>query len=162
MHDEDFRDADTGKWSIKTKSVYKGSLLFNLCCQYYIKINLAAELQIPTGILVTLISLLASGLPAIVRCQDDGWWRWSSLWHAPLAAAWGPHCHWSQRVLLLFVMDDEIWLPVPKAVINIFVFIFHIYLLKYLCIYICNIFMFNIKHTWPQSNNLRTSFSPWI
>ena len=68
---EDFRGADIGKWSIKT-NLSINEPLFNFCCQYY-KINLAAELQIPTEILALLILFLASGLPAVVRCQDGGW-----------------------------------------------------------------------------------------
>ena len=67
---EDFRGADIGKWSIKT-NLSINEPLFNFC-QYY-KINLAAELQIPTEILALLILFLASGLPAVVRCQDGGW-----------------------------------------------------------------------------------------
>ena len=72
---------------------------------------MAAELQIPTGILVMLFFLLASGLPAVVRCQDDGWDDVGPLCDMLLS---------SSCVMLLstvtgasessasFVMDDEI------------------------------------------------------
>lgn len=68
-----------------------------------------------------LISLLASGLPAIVRCQDDGWDDAGPLCDMLLSSS-------CVRLLTVtgasessasFVMDDETWLPVPEAVMNI-------------------------------------------